>query len=60
MELRKVKAYCQIIGCVNNLGTMNKNEVMFRQVTYMKMMKIFLLCYLTFKTKENNIELEGS
>lgn len=30
MVERKVKAYCQIITCVNNLGTKNKNEFMFR------------------------------
>lgn len=30
MNQRKKKTYCQIIGCVNNKGTFDKNEVMFR------------------------------
>lgn len=30
MDQRKVKAYCQILACVNNLGTLDKNEAMFR------------------------------
>lgn len=30
MNQRKKKAYCHIIACVNNRGTFDKNEVMFR------------------------------
>lgn len=35
MEERKRKAYCQIISCINNLGTLNKNEAMFRLVIWL-------------------------
>lgn len=30
MDQRKIKAYCNIFGCVNNLGTLDRNAAMFR------------------------------
>lgn len=40
IEKRKRKVYCQIISCVNNLGTLNKEEAMFRLVLHIHFMMI--------------------